>query len=158
MLFCWFVTTLRLPPQEVEGDPDLQILKFTTDEVNTFFRTLHNSGLWIDGEARQQAVRSGQHFVEGYATLAARMAQQKVLLYYIRPKLHMFAELIFSLRLGETGTLNLLTSSCWSDEDFIGVVSQTSRSCHRGMTGLALSFSTMQKCLGRYKMQFAKLN
>ena len=34
------------------------------------------------------------YFAEGFANLAASMAQQKLNLYRIRPKLHMFAELV----------------------------------------------------------------
>jgi len=134
------------------------MLKFTASQINNFFRLMHRSGFWIDHQTRQEVVRYGELWVEGYANLAARMASQGLLLYRVRPKLHMFGELVLSLYQGTTGTMNVLTTSCWADEDFIGVVSQTSRSCSRGMTGLALSFSTLQKCLGRYKIQFAKLN
>ena len=142
----------------MDHDLDLQTLKFTAGHCNNFFRLIHGSGLWIPDEQRKQVVKSGTLFLEGYANLAARMHGARILLYKVRPKLHMFAELVSSLTRGTSGTMNPLTASCWSDEDFIGVVSQTSRSCHRGMTGLALSFSTLQKCLGRYKIQFTKLN
>lgn len=144
-------------PQDLD-DQDLQTLQFTASQINSFFRILHASGLWLNDGDRNLAVQCGKYFAEGFANLAASMAQQKLNLYRIRPKLHMFAELVVSMKLGRTGTINPLTSSCWSDEDFIGVVSQTSRSCHRGMTGLALSMSTLQKCLGRYRLQFSKLN
>ena len=144
--------------QDVSHDPDLQMLKFTAAQINHFFRLMHRSGFWIDDQTRQEVVRCGELWVEGYANLAARMASQRLLLFRVRPKLHMFGELVLSLYQGTTGTMNPLTTSCWADEDFIGIVSQTSRSCSRGMTGLALSFSTLQKCLGRYKIQFAKLN
>ena len=71
--------------------------------------------------------------------------------------MHMLAELVHSMCGDEPRAVpNMLSSSCWSDEDFIGIVSQTSRSSHRGSTGLALSLRTMQKVLGRYKTQFAK--
>lgn len=156
-LVCSWVSVF-LESQDVAHDPDLQMLKFTASQINNFFRLMHRSHFWIDHQTRQEVVRYGELWVEGYANLAARMASQGLLLYRVRPKLHMFGELVLSLYQGTTGTMNVLTTSCWADEDFIGVVSQTSRSCSRGMTGLALSFSTLQKCLGRYKIQFAKLN
>ena len=85
---------------------------------------MHRSGFWIDHQTRQEVVRYGELWVEGYANLAARMASQGLLLYRVRPKLHMFGELVLSLYQGTTGTMNVLTTSCWADEDFIGVVSQ----------------------------------
>ena len=142
----------------MDYDPDLQTLKFTAEQINSFFRILHGSGIWIEDDARRRAIQCGDLFTEGFANLASRMASQKLFLFRVRPKLHMFSELVLSLARGNTGTINPLSACCWNDEDFIGVVSQTSRTCHRGMTGLALSFSTLQKCLGRYRIQFSKLN
>ena len=77
-------------------------------------------------------------------------------MFKLRPKLHMMAELVLSLENRDVAP-NVLSSACWADEDFIGIVSQTSRASHRGATGLALSLRTLQKCLGRYKGQFDRL-
>ena len=75
-------------PQDVSHDADLQMLKFTAFQINKFFRVMHRSGFWIDDQTRQEVVRCGELWVEGYANLAARMASQGFLLYRVRPKLH----------------------------------------------------------------------
>lgn len=142
--------------QDVQHDEELQILKVAVSCINDFFRCLHGEGFWISGQKRRSLAESGRLFLEGFCALAARAAAQGRLLWKLRPKLHMFAELVFQLEAGNGPIPNFLTSSCWTDEDFIGKVSQISRSSHRGSTGLALSLLTMQKCLGRYKIQFAR--
>ena len=143
-------------PQEI-ADPDLQILKVTVDTIIEFLQTLNGHGFWLSNEVRARVAECGKLFLEGYCTLAARAAAEGLFLFKLRPKMHMLAELVYGMSGDETRAVpNILTSSCWSDEDFIGIVSQTSRSCHRGSTGLALSLRTMQKVLGRYKIQFAK--
>ena len=134
-------------------DDDLKILKLTADTANDFFRLLHASGYWLSGEVLSQVIQAGRLFLEGFCTLASRAAANKLLMFKLRPKLHMMAELVMSLE-NSTVCPNLLSSACWTDEDFIGLVSQTSRASHRGATGLALSLRTLQKCLGRYKTQF----
>ena len=69
-------------------------------------------------------------------------------LFKLRPKVHMLAEIGLSL---SGWSLSPHTSSCWSDEDFVGRVSRVARSCH----GATLSISCMRKCLGFYNTQFA---
>ena len=44
-------------------------------------------------------------------------------MFKVRPKLHMYMELLETLKLGDAYALNILASSCWADEDFIGVCS-----------------------------------
>ncbi|CAK9070988.1 unnamed protein product [Durusdinium trenchii] len=137
-------------------DIDLKILHFTANKINRFFRLLHDCGFWLSEGERAEVTLCGELFLEGFCTLAARAAKEKLLLFKLRPKLHMFAELILQLKRGDREAPNILTTSCWQDEDFIGVVSQTSRTVHRAATGLSCSLRTLQKCLGRYKLQFAR--
>jgi len=82
------------------------------------------------------------------------------LMFRIKPKLHMFMELPFQ----NTGCdgygdcewgLNPINASTWSDEDFIGKCSRLSRSC--GGAPLSQAIRCIQKILGRYKLQFNRL-
>ena len=137
--------------QDLHGDMELG---FTTTHVNNFFRILHHNGTWISGNDRDELVIAGQYFVEGFCKLAGSTTAKGLFMFKIRPKLHMYMELLETLKLGEAYAFNILTSSCWTDEDFIGVCSATSRSCHSGIAGYQLSIRTVQKVLGRYKQQF----
>ena len=153
---CGLMIPAALLSQDID-DPDLQILQVAVATINEFFRTLHGHGFWLPDGVRARVAECGKLFLEGYCTLAARAAAEGLFLFKLRPKMHMLAELIYGMSGDEPRAVpNILTSSCWTDEDFIGVVSQTSRSSHSGSTGLALSLRTMQKVLGRYKIQFAK--
>ena len=44
-------------------------------------------------------------------------------------------------------------SACWSDEDYVGRISRISRS----NVGMTTALRTMQKALGGYKLELAKL-
>ena len=75
-------------------------------------------------------------------------------MYKIRPKFHMFQELVRQ-NVGRHWALNCLNASCWNDEDFIGKCSAVSKSCY-GL-GLSQSLRCLQKVLGKYRMQFRNL-
>ena len=140
--------------QDLHGDMELEVLRFTTTHVNNFFRILHDNGTWISANDRDELVLAGQYFVEGFCKLAGSTTARGLFMFKIRPKLHMYMELLETLKLGDAYAFNILTSSCWTDEDFIGVCSATSRICHSGIAGYQLSIRTIQKVLGRYKQQF----
>lgn len=85
-------------------------------------------------------------------------------LFKYRPKYHLGIHLAFDM--GCDIALNPACSSAlcafavlcagmatWSDEDYIGRVSRTSRSCHQ----LSHSVRTLQKSLGQYRTQFHTL-
>lgn len=76
-------------------------------------------------------------------------------LFKMRPKVHMMGEICLEMLVqGEKNliTLNPLSTSTWTDEDYIGRVSKVQRSCH----SMTSSFSTLQKVLGLYSMQFMR--
>lgn len=135
-------------------DPELEVLSYTSDCINSFFQILNQSGCFLSEEVRAEVAQCGQRFLEGYASLASSQASQGFPCFKLRPKYHMFGEL--ALRL-QSSCYNILGSSCWADEDFIGVCSRTSRSCGSGITGLSMSVRAIQKILGQYKAQFRAL-
>ena len=143
-----------IPLQDLGGDPDLEVLSFTCDSINRFFQLLNNSGCFLSEDVRGEVAESGQYFLEGYASLASSQALQGFACFKLRPKFHMFSELVHRL---QTSRFNTLGSSCWADEDFIGLCSRTARSCSSGHTGLSMSIRAMQKVLGQYKAQFRAL-
>ena len=71
--------------------------------------------------------------------------------YRIRPKMHMFLELI-KQNSGPNWCLNPINAGCWNDEDFSAI----SKSCF-GL-GLSQSLRCLQKVLGKYRQQFGNLN
>ena len=136
------------------GDPELEVLRYTCDCINRFFQILNYSGCFLSEEVRREVAACGQYFLEGYASVASSQASQGYPCFKLRPKYHMFAELVH--RLGRS-RFNILGSSCWADEDFIGVCSRTARSCSSGQTGLSMSIRAIQKILGQHKAQFRAL-
>ena len=145
---------LFLPLQDLCGDDELCILSFTADSINCFFRALNNSGCFLQENVRDQAALAGQRFCEGYATLASLQASRGIATFKLRPKYHMFCE---EVRQQAETLYNIMGCSCWSDEDFIGKVSRTARTCSTGATGLAMSVSAITKCLGQCRLQFNRL-
>ena len=131
----------------------MEIALYSLRSINRFFRDLHASGIWRTGVQQLESQRLVRTFCEGFAQLASMEASQGKLMFKLRPKLHMLLEAP-SQNSSQEWALNCLAASCWSDEDFIGRVARTSRSCY-GM-GLAQSLRVLQKCLGAYKCQFRR--
>ena len=123
--------------------------------VNQFFRKLHASGLWLTAEEHAELRALNESFCIAYASLASRHASRGQLAFKLRPKLHMFQEAARQ-NAGLLWAVNCLNASCWTDEDFIGKCSRISRTCY-GL-GLCQSIRTIQKVLGRYRVQFNRLD
>ena len=88
---------------------------------------------------------------EGYACLAALAHSEKKKLFRLRPKFHSLMEIGVALE-SSAATLSPLATCCWTDEDYIGKVSRTARSCH----GACVSIGAMRKSLGNYCVQLTK--
>jgi hypothetical protein len=143
VLGCW---------EDLCDDQQLNILSYGTTNINVFFRSLNEGGCFDDRHA--EIALAGQQFAEAYCALASLGVQDRLVSFKVRPKLHMFGE---EVRKMFESAFNILGASCWSDEDFIGRCSQTARSCSTGSTGLSMSIRAIQKILGQYRFQFARL-
>ena len=140
--------------QDLQDDQQLNILSYGTTNINVFFRSLNDGGCFLDDRHAEIAL-AGQQFAEAYCALASLGVQERLVSFKLRPKLHMFGE---EVRKMFESPFNILGASCWSDEDFIGRCSQTARSCSTGSTGMSMSIRAIQKILGQYRLQFARLD
>jgi len=134
-------------------DQQLQLLSFAAANVNFFFRTLNNSGCFLEETVQNEVAISGQRFLEAYCALDSLGKQDGYASFKIRPKMHMYSEVVVDLF---KSPYNILGASCWADEDYIGRCSRTARSCSTGSTGLAMSVRAIQKILGQYRLQFQR--
>jgi hypothetical protein len=141
--------------QEISGDDELEIMFFCLKLINNFFRKLNSTGLWLTHREQVEAHDWARKFCEGFSQLASMQASQGFRMYRIRPKMHMFLELI-KQNSGPNWCLNPINAGCWNDEDFIGRCSAISKSCF-GL-GLSQSLRCLQKVLGKYRQQFGNLN
>ena len=123
--------------------------------INKFFRKLNSAGLWLTHREQVEAHDWARKFCEGFSQLASMQASKGFRMYRIRPKMHMFLELV-KQNSGPNWCLNPINASCWNDEDFIGRCSAISKSCF-GL-GLSQSLRCLQKILGKYRQQFGNLN
>ena len=130
------------------------MLSFTTYQINVFFRVLNRTGCFLTEEEHEVVAKAAQFFAEGYASLAASQASGGIPAFKIRPKFHMWCEVARKIQVSR---FNVMGSSCWADEDFIGRCSRTARSCSSGITGLSMSVRAIQKILEQYKIQFGRL-
>ena len=151
----WLHFFLKKNLQDISNDVDLQIALFALKAANSFFKKLHSWGLWLDSRQHAECKALARAFCQGYCQLATTQARQGYLMFRVRPKLHMFYELIYQ-NSSSQWAMNCINASTWNDEDFIGKVSRLSRSC-AGL-GLSQSLRCIQKVLGKYKIQFMRFN
>ena len=74
-----------------------------------FFRKLNSTGLWLTHREQVEAHDWARKFCEGFSQLASMQASQGFRMYRIRPKMHMFLELI-KQNSGPNWCLNLIPS------------------------------------------------
>ena len=107
--------------QDISGDDELEIMFLCLKLINIFFRKLNSTGLWLTHREQVEAHDWARKFCEGFSQLASMQASQGFRMYRIRPKMHMFLELI-KQNSGPNWCLNPINAGCWNDEDFIGTV------------------------------------
>ena len=99
---------------------------------NEFLRTLYSSPLWMRACDAKHASHNGLEFMKAYKFIGAYALKKQWPRYNLTPKIHFLAHLVHGLR-GEAArgheVLNILSSSCQLDEDFVGRIASAVRVC-----------------------------
>ena len=112
------------------GSRSLMIIRDAAKAMNEFWGKLHESGVWILGDAAASLVAKGQLFCTLYQKLAILAFEEQRLLYNMVPKVHLFHHVVTVMRLqhAQCGYLwNPLVDSTPLDEDFVGHTARMSR-------------------------------
>lgn len=105
-----------------------------------FSKVMDQEGLWMKPEAVQNATASGKAFLQSFLWLAKNAFEQGLLLYKLRPKLHLFHHWIEGDCCLSNIPFNPKAYSCWSDEDFVRRVCAVAQAC--GHLGIVKSMMT----------------
>jgi len=113
------------------GDPVMQLIVQGSSAINHFMRVLLSAPYWLCESEAWQAIFAGQEFLSAFAGLAQACYHQKLCLFKLKPKLHMFAHIVFRMlqqfRCDTGCTTNPVAEATFMSEDFVGHVSRLSR-------------------------------
>eukprot|EP00435_Cladocopium_sp_Y103_P030716 s3790_g7.t1 len=112
-------------------DPIMQLIVQGSGAINHFMRVLFSAPYWLSESEAWQAIFAGQEFLSTFAGLAQACYDQKLCLFKLKPKLHMFAHIVLRMlqqfRCGNGCTTNPVAEATFMSEDFVGHVSRLSR-------------------------------
>ncbi|CAK9049258.1 Uncharacterized protein SCF082_LOCUS27308 [Durusdinium trenchii] len=96
------------------GDRNMyEILRYTCDCCNAFFRRLYEYGTWMLASEAAILVPLGYGMTEGYAAMARLANDRSFKLYRMKPKLHMLDHITRKIELdGQSGSPWLLNDLC----------------------------------------------
>ena len=98
---------------------------------NKFFGTLYRAPLWLRERDREAVIDACSELLAGFTKLANYSFKKlKLCRWKFHPKFHMLSEIRYALldnRAQGVRSLNPMAHSCQQDEDFIGKISQMSR-------------------------------
>eukprot|EP00435_Cladocopium_sp_Y103_P022447 s3978_g5.t1 len=128
------------------------LVKWTADSANGFYRGLYKHGVWIPRNDVPALCAHGWGITEGYQALARACKNRRWKLYRMRPKCHMHEHIVRDLELQVASpsshyAINPNCWICWQDEDYIGKVSRISRRTHP----LTVAKRTFVRVLMKYK-------
>ena len=99
------------------------------------------NGYWMTEESVAKAMYASTAFLLTYQKLAYNMHESGRRLYYVRPKMHYFAHIAWTVA---SSKRNPRYEHCFADEDFLGKVRKIACSTHGSTTSL--------RTLQRYKI------
>ena len=118
--------------EEVEPTvvPFFQDILKTIKSANVFMKCLYHTALWLTSQERTTLLESGRQCIEGFEKCANRAFALDMTRFKFQPKIHMWAELLFTLekeKLDGVASLSPLAFATQVDEDMVGKVSAMSR-------------------------------
>ena len=119
-LFCsWRLHFLCQPFAVLFGSDCFSMQAWCCFALCDFSYTLDTASIYLTDEQRSRAVESGYQFLQGYLQLAWENLQAARCSHKVRPKLHLFRHILYSLdQIKER--LNPRLWSCFNDESVIG--------------------------------------
>ena len=114
--------------------------------ANCFMTCLYRADLWLLDTERQKLIDHGVQTMVLFKRLAAQAYAWNLTRWKLQPKFHFFSEVLYSLHADQARkvpSLSPLAFATQCDEDFVGRVSQASRS----VSSRTVHVRTMQKYL-----------
>lgn len=152
----WFAALHKHTPLDPTHVPILECLSAACHAVIRFFRVLYKQPLWVKPEIAKSVFSDGLIFLKAYHWLATRSFELEVASFKMVPKFHAWHHVLLTIQQqlddGVPAVLNPLFSLCEMDEDFVGVVSRTSRR----VSGKTCHIRTIQRILVAAKFQLEK--
>lgn len=99
--------------------------------VGAFLRILYASGYFLESNDAREAIFNGLACSRQFVALATLCVGQKLCLFKVTPKLHMFCHVLLAMlqqyRIDPTAVINPLAQATFQCEDFVGRVARLSR-------------------------------
>ena len=109
-------------------------------------RLLYSSPFWLENDAAKNVIAAGEHFLKASARAGLLALQRQQMRFKVSPKHHMLFHVIKHVSWQfdvHRKAMNPILESCAMDEDYVGRVARTARSC----SPMAACTRTLQRYL-----------
>ena len=143
------VSLVRSPAQGWH-QPLMQDMLDGCDAALTFFRHMHQNGIWLTRSVAKLMGECSFKFVQAYSGIAQKCYQIKLARFHMEPSLHYFhhfgVDIDIALLRGDTYIRSPGLDNCESDEDFVGRLARLSRHTHAATLPLRSCERYLLKC------------
>ena len=130
--------------------PFLQTMTAGNHAALSFFRTMHQGGIWFSREVARKMSDSAHTFTDAYTTMAKLCHRADLPRFHLEPSLHYWhhfgVDWDTQLERGDPYILSCGIDNCESDEDYVGKLARLSRQVHAATVTLRSIERYLLKC------------